>query len=322
MELPESASRARPVRSAAEPAALPELSQLVVLDCLLRERSLTRSAELLGMGQPTVSRVLARLRTHFNDPLFVRAGQRMQPTARALELAEPVAALLNAARRLQEGGAAFDPGSARRSFALFMVDGAIVHVLPRLLDALRHTAPGIQLRSVQGDPLALEGRLERGEIDLVIGRYTHLVNNIHRRLLWDDDHVVMMRRDHPRAGGLDRSTYLAQRHVLINMFQTSHHDVEVTRTLEELLPPENILCHVPGFTAASHIVLHTDAVVTMPRRLATALARDLGLVYVAVPVPIAPLQLSVYWHEHAHRDPANRWLREFARTTLLAPENA
>lgn len=309
-----------PAPARREGGALPDLPQLEILESLLRERSLTRTAELLGMTQPTISRVLARLRLHFADPLFVRSGQSMQPTARALELAEPVSALLAAARRLQEGSAAFDPLTARRSFGLYMVDGAIVHVLPRLLEALRHQAPGILLRTLHGDPLALDARIERGEIDLLIGRFPHLVSNMRQRLLWGDDHAVLMRPDHPCAGGLDRETYLAQGHVLISIFHTSHHDVEVTRTLETLLPPDKVLCHVPGFTAAAHLVLHTDALATIPRRLANDLAQDLGLVLAEVPIALAPLQLAMYWHELQHRDPGNRWLREFVRTTLLGPD--
>ena len=37
-------------------------------------------------------------------------------------------------------------------------------------------------------------------------------------------------------------------------------------------------------------------------------------------VAVAPLQLAMYWHELQHRDPGNRWLRDFVRTTLLGPD--
>ena len=306
---------------------IPDLSQLLILDSLLREGSLTRTAELLGMTQPTVSRALAKLRRHFGDPLFVRSGQRMQPTARALELAGPVAAVLDAARQLEGGPAAFDPLTATRSFGLYMVDGAVVNILPQLLDGLARLdngAAGLQLRSVHIDPGSLEAQLERGHIDLAIGRYPHLVNNIRQRKLWDDEYACLMRRGHPCAERLDREAYLTHRHVLVEMEHTSHHNVAVTRKLETLLEPTRILCHVPSFTSAAHIALHTDAIATIPRRLARPLARDLGLVLADLPadlpLQLPPLQLALYWHERSHRDPANVWLREFVRTTLAAEE--
>ena len=298
---------------------IPDFTQLRILDSLLREGSLTRTAELLGMSQPAVSRALARLRRHFGDPLFVRSGQRMQATARALELAGPVSGVLDAVRQLEGGPVAFDPARATRSFNLYMVDGAVVNILPQLLDGLARMGEGaarLQLRSAHSDPGALEGRLERGQIDLAIGRFPQLVNNIRQRKLWDDGYACVMRRGHPCAGRLDRDAYLGHRHVLIEMENTSHHNEVVTRKLESMLEPTRILCHVPSFTSAAHIALHTDAIATIPLRLARPLARDLGLVVADLPIELPRLQLALYWHERSHRDPANQWLRGFVRATL------
>lgn len=300
---------------------IPDLSQLLILDSLLREGSLTRTAELLGMSQPTVSRALARLRTHFDDPLFVRTGQRMVATTRALALAGPIAAVLDAARELDSGPAVFDPLTAQRSFGLYMVDGAVVNILPQLLAGLARLddgASGLQLRSVHIDPGAIEAQLERGHIDLAIGRFPQLVNNIRRRKLWTDEYACVMRAGHPCAGQLDRDAYLTHRHVLIEMEQTSQHNGAVTRKLETLLAPSRILCHVPSYTSAAHIALHTDAIATIPLRLARPLARDLGLVLARLPIDLPPVHLALYWHERSHRDPANAWLRAFVRSTLTA----
>jgi DNA-binding transcriptional LysR family regulator len=304
---------------------IPDLSQLLILDSLLREGSLTRTAELLGMSQPAVSRALARLRTHFDDPLFVRTGQRMVATTRALALAGPIAAVLDAARELDSGPAVFDPLTAQRSFGLYMVDGAVVNILPQLLAGLARLedgATGLQLRSVHIDPGAIEAQLERGHIDLAIGRFPQLVNNIRRRKLWTDEYACVMRAGHPCAGQLDRDAYLTHRHVLIEMEQTSQHNGTVTRKLETLLAPSRILCHVPSYTSAAHIALHTDAIATIPLRLARPLARDLGLVLARLPIDLPPVHLALYWHERSHRDPANMWLRAFVRSTLTASDPA
>jgi DNA-binding transcriptional LysR family regulator len=302
---------------------IPDLSQLLILDSLLREGSLTRTAELLGMSQPAVSRALARLRTHFDDPLFVRTGQRMVATTRALALAGPIAAVLDAARELDSGPAVFDPLTAQRSFGLYMVDGAVVNILPQLLAGLARLedgATGLQLRSVHIDPGAIEAQLERDHIDLAIGRFPQLVNNIRRRKLWTDEYACVMRAGHPCAGQLDRDAYLTHRHVLIEMEQTSQHNGAVTRKLETLLAPSRILCHVPSYTSAAHIALHTDAIATIPLRLARPLARDLGLVLARLPIDLPPVHLALYWHERSHRDPANVWLRAFVRSTLTASD--
>jgi DNA-binding transcriptional LysR family regulator len=300
----------------------PDLIQLQVLDSLLRERSLTRTADLLGMSQPTVSRMLARLRTHFGDPLFVRTGQRMQPTMRALELTEPVAAVLAGVRQLQGGSARFDPATAERCFFLYMVDGSAVLLLPRLLAALSDTAPGVSVRTVQCDPRELEQQLEQGKVDLVLGSFPHLLSNIHQRPLWLESYATVMRPGHPCARDLDSESFIAQRHVLVSMGDTNHEYAAAGRTLESLLPASAELCHVASFTAAAHIVLRTDALATLPRGLAHVLAEDLGLLAVDTPVALPSLQLAVYWHARCHRDPANQWLRNLVREVLCGPDAA
>src|SRR5262249_14265356 len=69
-----------------------DLHHLQVLDVLLREHSLTRAAKVLNVTQPALSKTLAHLRRHFDDPLFVRVSLRMEPTLKALALKAPIAA--------------------------------------------------------------------------------------------------------------------------------------------------------------------------------------------------------------------------------------
>ena len=65
-----------------------DLNLLIVFETLMHERSVTRAAEKLFLGQPAISAALARLRALFDDPLFVRTGRSMEPTARALDIAQ------------------------------------------------------------------------------------------------------------------------------------------------------------------------------------------------------------------------------------------
>ena len=71
-----------------------DLSLLPILEALIEERHVSRAALRLHRSQPAVSHALARLRDIFNDPLLVRGEGGLQPTARALQLAEPLAEAL------------------------------------------------------------------------------------------------------------------------------------------------------------------------------------------------------------------------------------
>src|SRR5215471_3988669 len=75
-----------------------DLNLLVVFDVLMTERSVTRAADRLGRTQSAVSHSLSRLREQFGDPLLIKGGARMQPTALALELIEQARPMLGGLR--------------------------------------------------------------------------------------------------------------------------------------------------------------------------------------------------------------------------------
>src|SRR5689334_1441358 len=93
-----------------------DLHDLLVLDLLLRERSLTRAAQILDLTQPALSKSLARLRHRFSDPLFVRAGLKMEPTPKALGLQQPVAEIAQKVQNLYDEEIPFDPRTSTREF--------------------------------------------------------------------------------------------------------------------------------------------------------------------------------------------------------------
>ena len=65
-----------------------DLKLLQLFEGIYQARNLSKVAEQLGLTQPAVSHALTRLRLLLRDPLFVRAGGGVQPTAKASQLAE------------------------------------------------------------------------------------------------------------------------------------------------------------------------------------------------------------------------------------------
>ncbi|MGZ3324489.1 MAG: LysR family transcriptional regulator, partial [Xanthobacteraceae bacterium] len=90
-----------------------DLNLLVVFDILMLERSVTRAAERLGRTQSAVSHSLSRLREQFGDPLLIKGGVRMQPTAFALDLIEQARPMLGGIQRVLTPQHIFDPATSR-----------------------------------------------------------------------------------------------------------------------------------------------------------------------------------------------------------------
>ncbi len=297
-----------------------EIQQLRVLDTLLRERSLTRAAELLDTTQPALSKVLATLRRVFDDPLFVRVSLRMEPTAKALELEPTVRAILDHSRALLAEGGRFEPRTASRIFRIFLSEFGIVLLLPQVMRDLQREAPGVQLRVLPLQERNLLDSLETGEADLAVGAFPSLLQNIRRQRLYAESYACVVRKDHPRvAEPLSREAFVAERHVIVSAAGTGHSLQVIERALDAILPPRNIILRVPLLVAAAVVARHSDSVATLPRRIATLLAADLDLQVVSLPIDLPPIEIAQYWHERFHRDSGNRWLRSLFHRLFAEP---
>ena len=109
-----------------------DLNLLKVLDALLRDPSVTRAAERVGLSQPAVSAALKRLRTAFGDPLFVRNGQRLVPTPFALTLAGPLDSALATLGTVIASEPDFDPATATGRFRMYGSDDWVHVLMPEL----------------------------------------------------------------------------------------------------------------------------------------------------------------------------------------------
>src|SRR5690606_21280194 len=106
-----------------------------------QERSVSRAARNLGLSQPALSRLLARLRAAFNDQLLVPAHGRLIPTIRAEKLLADVEAILGSISALLDNEAHFDPRNARTKFIISASEVFEYMLLPAFHRALEIHAP-------------------------------------------------------------------------------------------------------------------------------------------------------------------------------------
>ena len=211
----------------------PELHHLRVLDVLLREHGLTRAARELNVSQPALSKTLAHLRRHFDDPLFVRVGLRMEPTPKALQLQAPVRAILERMQSLRSEHVAFDPRSSHRTFNFSVVDAGLIKLLPPLVERLLTEAPNVRLNVLQLEAAHLEPWLESGKLDFAMGSFPMLTKGIRRQLLWAERYVGGGAAGHPRiSSDPAMRAFAAEKHVLVSIAGSGHAHQTMERALE------------------------------------------------------------------------------------------
>jgi DNA-binding transcriptional LysR family regulator len=287
------------------------LRHLKALCLLLDVRSLTKAAEVLDVNQPTVSKMLARLRSHFGDPLFVRVGLTMEPTPRALDLAKPLRELLAVSDDLKTSTASFDPATSDREFKVLVSEVGMIHLVPSLMRDFERAGVALRLRAVPLDSRHVSAKLESGEADIALGAFPREVGKLRRQKLYVDSYVSVVRKGHPRINLLERpDTFLAERHVLVTNSSTGHaaHE-QLEKALLGRLAPERIQLRVPSFVSSAFVVCQSDAVGTMPERLATYLIQQLPLEMLKPPLAMPRFDIAQVWHERFNRDAGHRWLR-------------
>ncbi|MBS0883356.1 LysR family transcriptional regulator [Pantoea sp. JGM49] len=291
-----------------------DLNLLKALDALLDERSVTRAAERLALTQPAVSGMLTRLRECFDDPLFTRAQRGVVPTMRALELAQPVKAILAEVSELLQPKA-FDAATAEMTIKIAATDYALRAVIVPFMAALRVQAPGIRVAVLPVNNEQLSAQFERGDIDIALITPDSAPTDLHARSLYDEEYVCLMREDHPLSAqaGLTLDSFCAQDHALVSYVGGNFKGV-TDEALAAVGRSRRVTLSVCSFLVLPEILRVSDLISVVPRRLTHDLS---GLKVLPPPLAIKGFNKIVVWHERTHRDAGHRWLRELLFSTAI-----
>ncbi len=285
-----------------------DLNLLVTLDALITEKHISRTAIRLHKSQPAISHALGHLRDIFDDPLLVRRSGRLELTARARELAQPLSDALGQLDSLL-CSPKFDPSRAQRVFRIAMSDYGARIVLPELVRTLRSTAPDIELVVSQATREAMRAQLLDGEIDLALGVFPCPAPELHGQTLFVESFACLAdAKTIPVSGQLSFDEWLSRPHALVAMRDGV--DNEVDRALAGFKQQRKIVVTLPHWGVASELVVGTDLILTVARRSLDAITSDTRLRLFEPPFPIEDFEFSQLWHRRRETDPAHGWLRE------------
>lgn len=286
-----------------------DLNLLVVFQEVFQEQQISSVARKLNLSQPAVSNALARLRKTFNDELFVRTSQGMQPTPFAQQLADPVvAALANITKALNQQDV-FNLSNSQRHFTIAMTDVGEMHFMPILIKQCRFHAPQIQISTIRANSVDLMAEMETGRIDLAIGAFEAMSGALYHRRLFQQDYVCLYRRQHPiLKEGISAKEFLGAEHLIVSTKESPYD--KINQSLEKAGISAKANFTVPHFASVPYIVSTTDLVATVPQKLAASAAAAFDLAYTKPPIKLPRLQTNIFWHRRFAQDDGNLWLRK------------
>jgi DNA-binding transcriptional LysR family regulator len=275
---------------------------LLALDALLHEGSVTAAARRMNVSAPAMSHTLARLRTALGDPLFVRSGNRLVPTPRAVGLRDRVARAAGEVTSVLAPEKALDVATLKRAFVIRASDAVVVTVGGPLNARVRAAAPGVALHFVAtaSDDVDLDIGVQHGRASPDMRVQRLCAPDLRVQRLYVDEWVPVVRRTHPlkRATPAQLAT-LEQIGVLTK-----------ARSRWPKNPPSRV---VPSFLAAAALVAASDAYALLPSRLAARVVEPFGLRRLAHTSPPTKYAIVQAWSARVDHDTAHVWLRTVVR---------
>ena len=288
---------------------------LLALDALLREGSVTRAARRMNISPPAMSHTLARLRDAVGDPLFVRAGNRLVATPRAIALRDRVARVATEIGDLLRPEQPLDIARLDRTFVVRASDATIV-TLGRALELLvRREAPDVALHFV-GSGLADAALPDAAlpdaiEVDLDIGVQYGLGPDLRIQRLYQDEMIPVVRTDHPLANHRVGPARLAELECVAVASQRAK--LEQIRRIGGRRGRRAQSRVVPSFLAAASLVRQSDAYTVLPARLASVILEAFGLCRLSVAGAPVRITIAQAWSPRFDHDAGHTWLRDCVR---------
>jgi len=283
---------------------------LPALDALLQAGSVTGAARRMNVSPPAMSHTLSRLRLALADPLFVRSGNRLVPTPRALALRDRVSRVATEIGSLLKPELPLDVARLERTFIIRASDAMIVTAGQALDSLVRQEAPGVGLHLV-GVLLA-----EAREVDLDIGVQYGIAPDLRIQTLFHEEMVPVVRKDHPLANRRVAPARLAALdHIAVASQRAKLDELTKPRRGRRGRAPSRI---VPSFLAAAALVRGGDAYTIIPSRLATTVVDAFGLARLSVSGPATKVAIAQAWSPRFDNDAGHSWLRGCVRRAFGA----
>lgn len=290
------------------------LRSLKVLKLIYELGSLTAAANKLGMNQPTLSYTLDQLRQTLGDPLFVRSGRGVAPTARCHQIMPDVGEVIRSLSNLLITDQ-FSPAEASLDIVISCNQYELQLVAPKLIQRLNTHAPNIRLTFIQSQMNGHQ-QLQKGLCDLLLSPVERVYEGLYKRELFSDQYTCLTSSENRNfTAELDLETYIRSKHVEISYeggWKPLYLSCEELRNVRL-----NIALRLPSVSNLIKSILGTDLILTLPNRLARTIAEDSEI----SPAPFdCRFTINMYWNKMTHRSMAHEWVR--GQIELLAKELA
>ena len=277
--------------------------QLMMFVTLHELGTVTATAEKLDITQSAVSHGLQKLRSIFNDELFVRAGRSIVPTKRSENIYPHIKEMLEKLAELAvEPG--FDPKTAEFNYTILCNDFERDCIFPQLYKQLASKVAKLSL-DIHPAQRAHIDQLRQQDVDMVITPLPPDYNDIRAVRLFDDYSACFYdpsQRDAPQTV----ADLMTAQYVGVNFAK----GVSLTPNSSDLMEKvdENTVIRVENFASIPSFIKGTNLLAIVPSKLKNISFHELA--YAPLPYQAPKITLYMLWHTRHHKDPKHQWFRQ------------
>jgi len=275
-----------------------DLNLLTIFEAVYVHKGIVNAAKILNLTPSAISQSIQKLRTIFPDPLFIRKGQGVTPTAYATHLHEYISQGLESILGALDLTGSYDK---QRIITIGTTPAIGALVMPVIYQAVKTHAPQLMLRNISvNDP---EAQLSQFQTDLIVDSNTLNARALSRHVLFADKLLLICRKGHPAlqeavtVENLQRyeQTLLLMEGQNLNGLRQRVHDIFPERLVN--FSSYNI------FTIAA-LVGSSELLGIIPERLFNMVRHC----WPVEQIPFAPLnaeavEISLYYNKLSLRDP-------------------
>ena len=265
------------------------------------EKSVTKAAQRLNIGQSAVSHMLDKLRKITGDSLFVRSGRGIVATKRAEQLEKQVRPILASLQQLSIEQQ-FDPGKLQDVVTIGAAAIQRELLLPRFAQILRKEAPDLDLKVINSGVFSAD-LLRKDGCDLLITPAPPDGTEFLQQKLFASQWICFYDPSTPPPLTLDQ--YVARPHAKVVF--TDDERSEIDLILTDMNLTRRAALRVSSFSALPQLMRGTELIVTLPKFIEQTFMREFSSCPLLFDLP--PLPFFMAWHIGKNRSPYHRWLR-------------
>lgn len=305
-----------------------DLNLLLCLQLLMQERSVTKAAKRMNVTPSAVSKSLSKLRTWFDDPLFVNTPLGLTPTPLMVNMEQSLADWMQMSNQLLDKPHHESPRGLK--FELAAESPLVMIMFNSLSQQIYQRYPQATIKVRNWDYDSLDA-ITRGEVDLgFTGRESHprsrellslLPLSIDFEVLFSDLPWVWLREDHPALQEeWNLETFLRYPHISICWEQSDTWALD--DVLQEMGRKRNIALSLPGFEQSLFMAAQPNHSLLATAPLYCQRYNQLHhLPLAARPLPFDAAQreklmvpFTLLWHKRNSHNPKIIWLKETIKT--------